>query len=186
MKKFVYLFLLSGVLSGLAACSGSKKESENRNASGMLLQDSADVHGIQRMQVSKVGVDIEYKGKKFHSSIQRTPNDDLTPVVSEMGETYADNQIVLRLQREGQEIFSKTFTKTDFASLVGQEFLSKSILEGMVYNKTSPEGILYAASICYPQTDLYVPITIIITADGKMSMRKDELLEDVYDTTDSI
>ena len=184
MKKLVYLFFLAGILTGLASCNSAKKESENRNASGMLLQDSS-VHGLQRMQVSKADVEIQYKGKTYRSSITRTPDEELPRVVSEMGDTYADNKIVLRLQRDGREVFNKTFTKADFASLIGQEFLSKSILEGMVYNKTSPEGILYAASICYPQTDLYVPVTITITADGKMSMRKDELMEDIYES-DSI
>ena len=59
--------------------------------------------------------------------------------------------------------------------------MAKSILEGIVYDKTTPEGIVYAASICYPQTDLYVPISITISPDGKISMKKEELLEEVYD-----
>lgn len=50
--------------------------------------------------------------------------------------------------------------------------MAKSILEGIVYDKTTPEGIVYAASICYPQTDLYVPISITISPDGKISMKK--------------
>ena len=65
--------------------------------------------------------------------------------------------------------------------LIGDDFMAKSILEGIVYDKTTPEGIVYAASICYPQTDLYVPISITISPDGKISMKKEELLEEVYD-----
>ena len=80
-----------------------------------------------------------------------------------------------------EQIFNMTFTKRNFASIVGEDFLSKSILEGMVYNKTTPQGIVFAASVCYPQTDLYVPISITITADGKMTMVREELLEDIYD-----
>ena len=51
---------------------------------------------------------------------------------------------------------------------------------------TSPEdqkmgkGIVYAASVCYPQTDLYVPLSITVTADGKMSIKKVDMLEDDY------
>ena len=73
------------------------------------------------------------------------------------------------------------FTKKQFESLIGDDFMAKSILEGIVYDKTTPEGIVYAASICYPQTDLYVPISITISPDGKISMKKEELLEEVYD-----
>ena len=54
------------------------------------------------------------------------------------------------------------------------------ILEGIVYDKTTPEGIVYAASVCYPQTDLYVPLSITVTADGKMSIKKVDMLEDDY------
>ena len=49
-----------------------------------------------------------------------------------------------------------------------------------VYDKTTPEGIVYAASVCYPQTDLYVPLSITVTADGKMSIKKVDMLEDDY------
>jgi MinD superfamily P-loop ATPase len=37
-----------------------------------------------------------------------------------------------------------------------------------------------AASICYPQSDLYVPLRLTVSADGKISMAKEELLEEVY------
>ena len=53
--------------------------------------------------------------------------------------------------------------------------------KGLVYDKTTPQGIMYAASICYPQTDLYVPLRLTVSADGKISMAKEELLEDVYE-----
>ena len=43
-----------------------------------------------------------------------------------------------------------------------------------------------AASICYPQTDLYVPISITISTDGKISMKKEELLEEVYEEDTSV
>ena len=73
---------------------------------------------------------------------------------------------------------NKTFTKNDFSSVVDAKFLSKSILEGIVYDKTTPQGIVYAASVCYPQTDLYMPLSITITADGKMSIQKVDMLEE--------
>ena len=100
---------------------------------------------------------------------------------NEMGNTFVDNKIQLRLTRGNEQVFNMTFTKKNFSSIVSDDFLSKSILEGMVYNKTTPQGIVYAASVCYPQTDLYVPISITITADGKMTMEKEELLEEIYE-----
>ena len=150
MKRFIYLFILS-LLAGLTACGGGSKKTDE--GSLILMQDSVDSRGLQRMQVSKAEVDIKFKGKDYHSFISRTPDEN----------------------------FNMTFTKKNFSSIVSDDFLSKSILEGMVYNKTTPQGIVYAASVCYPQTDLYVPISITITADGKMTMEKEELLEEIYE-----
>ena len=167
MKKLIYLLGLT-MLMVIVACSGTaeKKQSDIR----VLMQDSTDAHGLQRMTARKSEIDIKYKGKEYHSFISRTPNDSLPRVVSQMGNTYVDNQIVLRLTR-GNE----------FASLIGEDFMAKSILEGIAYDKTTPEGFVYAASICYPQTDLYVPVSITISTDGKISMKKEELLEEVYE-----
>ena len=123
---------------------------------------------------------IKFKGRDYHSLVSRTPDESLPHVSNEMGDTYVDNKIVLRITRGSENVLNKTFTKNDFSSVVDAKFLSKSILEGIVYDKTTPEGIVYAASVCYPQTDLYVPLSITVTADGKMSIKKVDMLEDDY------
>ena len=168
MKKLIYLLLLPLVVA-VTACGGkvnSKKESV------LATQDSVDARGIQRMQTSKSEIDIKFKGKDYRSFVSRTPDESLPHVT---------NKIVLRLTRGGESVFNKTFTKNDFSSVVDADFLAKSVLEGIVYDKTTPQGIEYAASVCYPQTDLYVPLSITITADGKMSIQKVDMLEDAYE-----
>ncbi len=117
--------------------------------------------------------------------VLRTPDENLPHVVNEMGDTYVDNKIVLRLTRGSEKVFDKTFTKNDFSSVVDAKFLSNSVLEGIVYDKTTPQGIVYASSVCYPQTDLYMPLSITITADGKMSIQKVDMLEEAYDDESS-
>lgn len=178
MNKLLYL-LSCCFLAVLTACNSGNKKTEEKSL--LLMQDSVDARGLQRMQVSKAEVDIKFKGKDYHSFISRTPDEDLPLVKDERGNKFVDNKIQLRLTRGNEQIFNMTFTKKNFASIVGGDFLSKSILEGMVYNKTTPQGIVYAASVCYPQTDLYVPISITITADGKMTMEREELLEEIYE-----
>ena len=102
----------------------------------------------------------------------------LPVVINEQGEKFVDNRITLRITSGGKSIVEKVFTKESFASLVDARFLKHSILEGLVYDKTTPQGIVYAASICYPQTDLYIPLSLTVTPDGKISMAKEELLEE--------
>ena len=178
MRKLVYLLLLSLVMV-IIACSNKNKNANEE--SRVVTQDSVDAHGVQRMQTSKAEVDITFKGKNYHSMVSRTPDESLPHVVNDMGDTYVDNKIVLRLMRGGETIVDKTFSKNDFSSIVDADFLQKSVLEGIVYDKTTSTGIVYAASVCYPQTDLYVPLSITITPDGKISLEKVEMLEEVFE-----
>lgn len=113
MKKLIYLLLLPLVVA-VTACGGkvnSKKESV------LATQDSVDARGIQRMQTSKSEIDIKFKGKDYRSFVSRTPDESLPHVTNEMGDTYMDNKIVLRLTRGGESVFNKTFTKNDFSSV---------------------------------------------------------------------
>ena len=177
MKNLIYLLLLSLII-GLAACSSKNKNTTDETT--MALTDSMDVNGVQCMQEFKNESDIVFKGKKYHSVISRTVDKEMPHISNDMGEVYADNKIELRLARGDEQIFCKTLTKNDFASLVDADFMSKSILEAIVFDKTTPDGIMFAVSISYPQTDLYVPLSITIAPDGKMQLGKAELLEDEY------
>ena len=174
MGKLVYWLLLPLAVA-VSACGG-KKGIENQSLLARI--DSIDAHGLQRMQTSKSETNFKFKGKEYHSFVSRTPDESLPHVTNEMGDTSVDNKIVLRLTRGNETVLNKTFTKNDFSSVVDAKFLSKSILEGLVYDKTTSQGIVYAASVCYPQTDLYMPLSITITADGKMSIRKVDMLDE--------
>lgn len=177
MKEFInLLWLLLSLVVALTACSG--KNGSSNKESVLASQDSVDAHGLQRMQTSNSETNFTFKGKEYHSMVSRTPDESLPHVASEMGDTYLDNKIVLRLTRGSETILHKTFTKNDFSSVVDADFLAKSVLEGIVYNKTTSQGIEYAASVCYPQTDLYVPLSITITDGGSMSIKKVDILED--------
>lgn len=181
MKNVVYI--MAGVAMLLfAACSSQKKGDKDIQ---VLMQDSTAMSAPQRMQTSDTKVIITCKGREYHSSVVRRPDESLPIVKNEQGEKFVDNSITLRITCGGKQIVDKVFTKQSFASLVEADFMKHSILEGLVYDKTTPQGIIYAASICYPQTDLYVPLRLTVSADGSLSMAKEELLEDLYDT-DSI
>ena len=127
MKKLIYLLLLPLALA-VAACGG--KNGSSNKESVLARQDSVDAHGLQRMQSSKAETDIKFKGRDYHSLVSRTPDESLPHVSNEMGDTYVDNKIVLRITRGSENVLNKTFTKNDFSSVVDAKFLSKSILEG--------------------------------------------------------
>lgn len=172
-------FLVLTVLFCLAACN-AKDSKEKKDDIRVLMQDSTDSRGLQRMQVSRAEQSVSLKGKDYHYSIVRKPDETLPHVKSEVGGTFLDNEISLRITRDGKSVFDKKFTKQSFSSHIPADFLSKSILEGMVFDKASAQGMVFAVSVSYPYTDLYFPLSLTITPDGKMSVRKEELLEDIY------
>lgn len=182
MKNVFHIAACSAVLL-TTACNTSVKE--RKDDVQVLMQDSVEASAPQRMQVSDIKVAVTFKGKEYQSSVVRRPDESLPLVQDEQGDKFVDNRITLRITCGGKALVDKVFTKENFASLVPAKFLKHAILEGMVYDKTTPQGIIYAASICYPQTDLYVPLRLTVTADGRISVEKEELMEELYET-DSI
>lgn len=183
MKKEYWAILL--VLFVWSSC-GNKNRHETNDKQGFQM-DTVKSGGVQRMQVSDSQTDIKFHGKEYHISIHRAPCDSLTKVDDQAGESFADNEITLVITRSnGEKVFSKKFTKRSFSTVVEESFLAKSVLEGMVYDKVSDNGIVLAASVCYPQTDLYVPLSITVTPDGRMSVAKEEILDENYTGEDSI
>lgn len=178
-KYITHLFLYIGIICSLA-CSSRNKSSEKD--APLLMKENMISDGVQRMQVSEAENSFVYRGKEYHSQVSRRPDDALPVVVNEQGDRFADNSISLRLRTGGKTIVDKVFTKEYFSSLVDADFLAHAILEGMVYDKVTSAGIHYAASICYPQTDLYIPLLITISAEGKISVTRNELLQDDYDS----
>lgn len=167
------------IVMSLVSCTNSKNVNQG-NDTRVLMRDSIDSQGIQRMQVSKVTQTVTFNRKEYQSYVQRMPSDSLPRVKNMQGDVFVDNVITLRITQSGKNVFSRTFTKHSFSSLMSSDFLRKAILEGMVFDKTTSKGFVYAVSVSYPQTDLYFPISVTITPDGKMIMEKEELMEDIY------
>lgn len=175
MKNLFYMLACVSVIFLSACSSQNKKEKDDVQA---LMQDSVKAAGPQRMQVSDIKATFNYQGKEYQSIVLRQPDESLPIVKNEQGEKFVDNRITLRLTCGGKKIVDKVFTKENFTSLIDAKFMQYAILEGLVYDQTTSQGIIYAASLCYPQSDLYVPIRLTITPDGKISMAKEELMED--------
>ncbi|NDW11419.1 DUF4738 domain-containing protein [Bacteroides sp. 214] len=178
MNSIARILLLLALLLIFCGCS-NKSKSEQKDAY-VLMESTVDAHGLQKMQEYRNELEVTFKGKNYKVFLARTPDSSLPQVKSETGDMFLDNKIELKITQGGSNIFSKTFRKQDFSSVVAASFMKNAILEGMVYNKVSAQGIVLAASVSYPQTDLYIPISITITAEGKMTMVRDELLDEIY------
>jgi hypothetical protein len=168
MKKSLYLTIWFIITFLFFACTNGASGNDAKQLQIIYIDnDSPEERRAEVFQDTQI---ITLNNTEYNSYITRTPNDSLPYITDKGGITYVDNAITLRLTRGSVPIFNRTFTKNSFASLVNDEFLREATLEGIVYDKTTSEGINYAVSLCYPQTDLYMPISIIIDTHGRMAM----------------
>ena len=175
MKQiYILSLLLIGILTG---CGSNKKDTKAETQRMFQLESVDENTGLQRMQVSQIKQEITCRGKKFQLSVERTPDDKLPQVNSDMG-LFVDNSIKVKITRDnGTTLFEKTFIKNDFASHLPTKYLKRSVLEGLVFDDVrtaEKKEITLAASVSYPMTDLYIPFVLVISQDGKLSISKDE------------
>ncbi len=175
MKQiYIFALLLMGILSG---CGSNQKDTKEETQRMFQLESVDENSSLQRMQVSRINQEIACKGKKFQLSIERTPDEKLPHVKSDMG-LFMDNSIKVKIAREnGTALFEKKFTKSDFAAYLPEKYLKRSVLEGLVFDDVrtgEKKEITLAASVSYPMTDLYIPFVLVVTQGGKLSISKDE------------
>ncbi|MBQ8674000.1 MAG: DUF4738 domain-containing protein [Bacteroides sp.] len=178
MKRLI-LCLAGGLLLLLAAC-GSRQGKEESGIRVLML-DGEKTRPPQQMEPVSASDEIAFKGKTWHSILTRRPNNDLPLVKNEQGELFVDNEVTLQLLSGGKALVEKTFTKNYFAPWVSVDFLKHAILEGFIFDKVTPQAIHYAVTLCYPQSDLYVPLSVAIAADGKITVEKQEMMEEPYE-----
>ena len=175
MKQISIIALLVAVF--LTGCGSNKKDTKEETRRMFQLESVDENTGLQRMQVSRINQEVTCKGKKFQLSIERTPNENLPHVKSDMG-LFVDNSIKVKIVREnGTTLFEKQFTKNDFASYLPEKYLKRSVLEGLVFDDVrtaEKKELTLAASVSYPMTDLYIPFVLVVSQDGRLSISKDE------------
>ena len=80
MKNIVYILVCASVIF-FTACSSQDKN--KKDGTQVLMQDSTEIAGPQRMQVSDVKTSFTYKGKEYQSSVVRRPDESLPIVKNE-------------------------------------------------------------------------------------------------------
>lgn len=176
MKKSNLIWPFLGVALLFSCQSKENKEQKFEERAFQLTVDSET--GIYRMQSSDAQGNEVIAGAEYHYSIQRAPSDELPRVKDAEGNLFVDNVIDVKISRNGKSLFAKRFTKKDFASLVEPSFLSKAILEGLVFDKVVDGRLRFAASVCQPQTDIFIPLSLTVSSDGQLRIEKGSVLDE--------
>lgn len=174
MKNVLFKVCLAAVVVTLFAC-GNKKKSEDIIAQRVVkVEPKAPV----KMQENTDGYDVEWIGKSYHVAVHRQPADSLPKVKDETGQEYVDNIFTLVVSRgDGSIFYSHKFTKSDFAHHVPDDFRKTGILEGLVYDKSDGDWLVFAASVGRPQTDEYIPLVVRLSRMGTLEIKQDTELD---------
>ena len=131
-----------------------------------------------RMQDYKDVKDVQWLGKQYQIEVSRTACDSLAMVKDESGQEFVDNRIVLKVIRTDGSIFcTKTFTKSAFNACLDDDYRKTGILEGFVFDKAEGNQLFFAASVCHPQTDEYIPMVVTVSNFGEVGIAKDQQME---------
>lgn len=166
------------VVGLLFSCGGKQEQKESLE--GRIYQMEADKGtGVQRMQPSTSQGNAVIAGAEYHYKVHRSPCDSLKLVSDEQGTQFVDNVIELKILRNGnQKVLHKRFTKHFFAQQTGPDFMKNGILEGLVFDKVEEGRLCFAASVCYPQTDLFIPLSVRISPKGDISVERISMMDE--------
>ena len=173
MNKNLILALIA-VPCLLASC-GQKKQHDD-----IIVQqtETPKPQSPIRMQDYKDVKDVQWLGKQYQVEVSRTADDSLRMVKDENGQKFVDNRITLKVIRaDGSEFCSKSFTKAAFEGCLDDDYRKTGILEGFVFDKAEGNQLYFAASVCHPQTDEYIPLVVTVSNFGEVGISRDQDLE---------
>jgi len=171
-----YKSVLALTFVGLLATSCGKKKQHD----DIIVQETEtpQPQAPIRMQDYKDIKDVQWLGKQYQIEVSRTACDSLAMVKDETGQQFVDNRIVLKVIRQDGSVFcTKTFTKSAFNACLDDDYRKTGILEGFVFDKAEGNHLFFAASVCHPQTDEYIPMVVTLSNFAEVGISKDQQME---------
>ncbi len=171
-----YKSVLALTFVGLLATSCGKKKQHD----DIIVQETEtpQPQAPIRMQDYKDVKDVQWLGKQYQIEVSRTACDSLAMVKDESGQQFVDNRIVLKVIRQDGSVFcTKTFTKAAFNACLDDDYRKTGILEGFVFDKAEGNHLFFAASVCHPQTDEYIPMVVTLSNFAEVGISKDQQME---------
>ncbi len=173
MKRIFQILPLAALLL-LTGCSQKKKSDDIIATKPEVVKPKAPI----RMQEYRQTTDVVWLGKNYQVEVSRVADDSLSMVKDENGQKFVDNRITIKVMRsDGSVFFSRTFTKAAFESYLNSDYSQTGILEGLVYDKAEGNNLFFAASVCHPQTDEYIPFVVSLSNHGQVGICLDTDLD---------
>lgn len=175
--KSCNIILLCLLLMGISSCS-RKSSTNTDNRDSLLAYDETMRGGVIEMNRFVIKDTVRYGMHLYEYKIVREADSTLAKVQDQESKNiYMDNHILLTIKKDSMDFFRKTFVKRDFQEYLDNNFLQNGILEGFVFDSPVGEGLRFATSVSYPQSDMYIPLLVTIDFNGGISIKKDNYME---------
>lgn len=174
MKKSFSMLAMALATALLAGC-GQKNKTDDIIAPKAVKRTASSPVRMQEYTQSK---EVNWAGSRLVCEIKRTACDSLPMVKDDTGQKFVDNSITLTIRRgDGSVFLKKTFTKATFHDALDADYRKTGILEGIVFDRIDGGSLRFAASVCHPQTDEYIPLVVQVAANGSVGISRDTQLD---------
>lgn len=112
-------------------------------------------------------------GHEYKISVKRSADKELPVVKDELGQAYYDNQVAIRIERDGSVFYSKTFRKEAFLDFLSAADRRGTMLLGIAYDCGDADGLRFGAQLGQPGSESGPIFTLTISTDGTASITKD-------------
>lgn len=159
MRRILYITIFCVSAAVIAGCCRSEQSKDIvvRKVKAAVKDTVQKVGDYSQSRV------VDWHGAPFTVAMERTADKSLPIVKDETGNRYYDNRIAVRITaKDGQDVFSRVFTKEAFAGYVDAAYLRDNALLGIVFDCVEGNELCFAASIGSPDkmSDDYVPILV--------------------------
>ena len=182
MKRHI-IIILCLLMVALVSCRQRTQKDPDNYVVESIKEDviSNEIHQLQTISSSS---SADFKGRTYTMNVVRKADVTLPIVTDVQGLKYYDNIITLEITTDGRLFVNKIFNKNTFASYLESDFIQHAILEGLVFDKVTDYGLMFAASVSYPESDLYVPFHVTVLPNGTLSIDKADLMDDYEPETE--
>ena len=126
--KPIFILLATAAI-GLSAChEKAPKNEEQPTFQNVTTTPNGPEHSASPMQYADT---MQLGDRRYIVSLRRYEDSSLPIVRDEMGTDFYDNRVEITIRKDGQEIFSRTFSKEDFAEKASETDRRMGVFLGM-------------------------------------------------------
>ncbi len=181
MKTFQ---ILSFTALALLAVSCGNKQQETEQTDERFVEQVDEKTGVASLNAYSDSDTITIKGTQYRYSFKFQPIDSLQHITYASGVEYKDNGVHLIIEKDGETVIEKNFTKGSFKSYIPEKLFQTSGLIGFTYNidrrlSNKFDAFYFIATVgnLDDAEEIAYPLEIRLDHEGGMAISKYEELE---------